>query len=294
MRVRYSFSSRRTGNIDNIRKQKKPFPKVVLEVVNISDVILEILDARFIKETRNPALEKLITGMNKKIIYVLNKADLVDIKEKKKELEEQKIFPYVFISCKNRKGAFELKKKIKIEASRLKIPEESKAEMDVEELRKLNFKRKQVGVVGYPNTGKSSVINFLTGRHGAGVGAEAGFTKGMQKIKLSKDVLILDTPGVIPEKEYSSTSREKIAHHAKLSVRTYNKVKDPEFIVTTLMEKYGEALDKFYNVVSNNDPEQLIENVGKKKNLLIKGGLVDIDRAARFILKDWQEGNIRL
>ncbi len=300
MRVRYSFSSRRTGNIDNIRKQRTPFPKMVRKVVEISDIILEVLDARFIDETRNLELEKFIRKEGKKLIFVLNKSDLVNIEEKKIDLQKRGITPFVFVSCKDRRGAGALRERIKIEASRLKVSDETKQEIIDEnpkvnmneELKRLDYKRKQVGVIGYPNTGKSSLINFLTRRGAAKTAAESGFTKGIQKVRLNKDILVLDTPGVIPDKEYS-VGRDKVAHHAKLGVRTYDRVKDPEYVVLKLVEQYKDALQDYYNVKAE-DSEKLIEEVGKKKNLLIKGGEVDVDRAARFILREWQEGKIRV
>ena len=101
-RVRYSFSSRRTGHIKNIRKQKKKIPSLIKEIVEVSDIVLEILDARFIQETRNKELEGLIKHQEKKIIYVLNKSDLVDLKSKILEVSLFKISPYIFVSCKRR------------------------------------------------------------------------------------------------------------------------------------------------------------------------------------------------
>jgi len=304
MRVRYSFSSRRTGNIDNIRKQRKPYPKIAKEVVRISDIILEVLDARFLGETRNYELEGFIRREKKKLIFVLNKSDLVNVNEKKKEARAKGLVPFVLISSRDRKGAAELRKKIKIEAGKLKVSEVKKEELIEEnkdnaffnleeELKKIDYQRKQVGVIGYPNTGKSSLINYLTGRGAAGTASEAGYTKGIQKIKLSKDILLLDTPGVIPESEYS-VKKDAIAHHAKLGVRTYDKVKDPEFIVAKLLEQYLEAIETHYDVKSDGNPEKLIEEVGKKKNLLVRGGEVDVDRASRFIIKEWQAGKIKV
>ena len=67
VRVRYSFGSRHTGNIKNIKKQKKTYPDIMEEVVQISDIVLEVLDARFIEETRNLAIEKDIKKLGKKI-----------------------------------------------------------------------------------------------------------------------------------------------------------------------------------------------------------------------------------
>jgi ribosome biogenesis GTPase A len=277
MRVKYSFSSRRTGNISNIKKQREKFPKIVLNMLRICDIILEVLDARFIGRTRNLYIEDKIARAGKKLIYIINKIDLVNREELKKELREKNIYPYALISCKKRIGGVDLRNIIKIEAKRVKT----------------RFNRIQVGIIGYPNTGKSSLINFLTGSGSAKTGKQPGFTKGMQKIKLTAGILLIDTPGVIPDIEYSDSMRENVARHAIVNARSYNDVKEPEFIVHKIMQDFPEILDKYYNINSNGDAEILIESLGKKKLFLIKGGLVDVDRTARFILRDWQEGKIR-
>ncbi len=277
MRVRYSFGARHTGHLQNIRKQRGKFPKVMRDVLNISDIVLEVLDARFIKETRNLKIEEYIKDKGKKIIYVLNKSDLIDIDELKKQIDEAALFPYSFVSCLKRKGIKELRDKIKMEIKR--------ADTD--------FKRAHVGIIGYPNVGKSSLINLLTGKTSAKVGAESGFTKGMQMIKLTDGILILDTPGVIPEERYSTDDRKLMWKHAKLNAKSYDKVREPEFVVHKLMEDFSGEIQEFYGVDAKNDSEVLIEMLGRKRNYLKKGGEVDIDRAARLVVRDWQLGNIR-
>ncbi len=281
MRVRYSFGSRHTGKIENITRQRKKYPDIISEIIKVSDIILEVLDARFPDETRNKDVEEEIHRMGKKLIYVINKVDMVDIEKKKEELRLLKLYPYVFISCKERIGAGELRDKIKMEAKRVILPH---AEM----------RRVQVGIIGYPNTGKSSLINFLTGRSAAGVGAQAGFTKGMQKIRLTADIMILDTPGVIPQLDYSHSDSEMLSKHAKVNARDYSKVRDPEYVVHTLMKDFGPQIEAFYGVKVDGDSEKLIDIVGQAKKMLKKGGEVNEDRAARLILKDWQAGKIKV
>lgn len=281
MRVRYSFSSKRTGHIENMKKQRKKYPDIVGEIIKISDIILEVLDARFIEDTRNLEIEEEVKKKGKKLIYVLNKCDLVDLEKKKKEMKELGLYPYVFVSCTTRKGSRELRTKLKIEAKRVGPPTDE-------------TKRYQIGIIGYPNTGKSSLINFLTGTSSAKVGAEAGFTKSMQKIRLTSDILILDTPGVIPAKDYSHDKQEMISQHAKISARDANKVKRPDMVIQKLVEEYGPVIEKHYGVDVHGDGDLLIEEVGRKRNLLKRGGVVDEDRSAREILKDWQEGKIKI
>ncbi|MBS3072008.1 50S ribosome-binding GTPase [Candidatus Pacearchaeota archaeon] len=274
MRVRYIFSSRRTGTIEGKNDHRKAFPKIAKEVVERSDLLLEILDARFIEKTRNSEIEAFITSMKKKVIFVLNKADLVNVKELKTLVDLTKLEPYIFISCHERSGIGRLRNLIKTEIG------------------KMNLVRKGfVGVIGYPNTGKSTIINILIGRKSASTSAEAGHTKGIQKLKLSKNILILDTPGVIPDKEYA-VSNNYLKRHAEIGIRTYDKVKDPDFIVNKIVQDYPNLLEEYYQIDAKGDCEILMEKLGRKRNTLKKGNQVDTDKVARAILKDWQDGKI--
>jgi len=296
MRVRYSFSSRKTGRTDSSNKHRKEFPDITRAVLDSSDIILEVLDARFIEETRNPELEKTAIEKGKKIIFVLNKSDLTDEKEIKKTAP----YPFVMVSCKSRRGSSDLREKIKIEAKKIKndIHLAWKQAKNIPHSEECGFQGIQnekisVGVIGYPNTGKSSIINLLTGKPAAGTAAESGFTKGIQKIKLSENLYLIDTPGVIPDKENSSINRNDLVKHGMINVRTYDKIREPEFVVHELMKRNPEAFEKFYNIKSGGNSEVFIDILGKRKGFLSKGGVVNIDRTARLILKDWQEGKIR-
>lgn len=280
MRIRFSFSSRHTGNISNKNNHRKEVYDIVDEVIKHSDIILEVLDARFIEETRNKVVEKRITDAGKKLIFVLNKSDLVDEAKLRNELEPKKDFrPFVFISTRNRKGGSELRTRIGIEASRV--------ETDKRDV--------QVGIVGYPNTGKSSLINFLTGRRAAGTSPKAGFTKGMMKVRLGPKILIFDTPGLIALNETKVADRDKyLAKHAQIGVKTFDSVREPEMIVHELMKQYPGIFEKHYNIEAKGDTELFLETLGRQKKLVKKGNEVDTDRTARYVLKEWQAGKIRI
>ena len=258
-------------------RHKVTFAQIVKKVITDSNIILEILDSRFIDETRNKEIEHDIQSRHKKLIFVFNKSDLVNIQELKMKIKRRGIKKYVIMSTKQRKGSQELRNKIKIEASRIK--DENKEEGRV-----------QIGVIGYPNSGKSSVINFLVGRPVAKTAFEAGFTKGMQKIKLAEGIFIFDTPGVVPREE--TRGEESFVKHVSIGARNYDKIHEPEFVVGNIMMRYPGALEKFYNIDVLNDVDYLIEQLGKRKGFLKKHGEVDIDRTSRLILREWQEGKI--
>ena len=336
VRVRYSFGSRHTGRITNIKKQRGKYPDVMKDVVRISDIVLEILDARFVEEMRNLEVEADVLAKGKRLIYVLNKVDLVDSRKWKIENREllKSMGSVVFVSATKGVGSRNLKAKIKMEAKRIlkefaggekiAVSRELLAVSDLKKAKVKNLdvvkdmtgmKRVHVGVIGYPNAGKCSVINAITRRGVARTAKQAGFTKGMQKIRMSEGILILDTPGVIPEDKYSTEVGKGMHEDVKVGARTYSDVKNPEDVVYYLMsvpepkdkdnvtdkekrltkeaEMNAKKIEKFYGIEADGDYEVLIEELGKRKGFLGKGGVVDVDRTARLVLRDWQRGSIK-
>jgi len=245
-------------NILHMVEYKNKFWKVVNGVIEKSDIILEVLDARFVELSRNREIEDKCE--DKKFIFVINKCDLVS----KKEMDpwKRKLKNCVFVSATQRFGTSLLKRKI-IELS--------------------EGKNVTVGVMGYPNTGKSSVINAICGKKKAGTSARSGYTLGKQLLRMSKGVFLLDTPGVFPYKEKGSKL-------ALIGAEDFTIVKNPDMVVLELLEEQGERIKKFYGV--EGEGEEVIEEIAKKLHKLKKGGVLDIIATSKVILKDWQRGKI--
>lgn len=263
------------GKSENTNKHWISVPALIESIINEADIILEILDARFIEKTRNIEIERRVKKKGKRLIYVFNKADLVDRQKFRNEIETRDLMPHVLVSTKDKVGAGFLKRMLKIEA------------------KKLGKKIVNIGIIGYPNTGKSSVINFLAGRAPARISSEAGYTKGIQKVRLSSDLYVIDTPGIIPFYEKSKTNRELVAKHSQIGAITWDKTKNPDLVVSKIMKEYPNLLENYYSIDAKGDSEILIEQLGRKFHYLIKGGQVDEMRTAKQILRDWQEGKIR-
>jgi len=278
--IKYKFSSKMTGKFRKspfTNKHRVEFPKMVRSVIETSDIVLEILDARFIDKTRNREMESFVREQGRRLIYVINKADLVDLSELKMNYDFSEMSPLVFFSAKTRIGRAKLRLLIKIEMKKLKI----------------THAKGRVGVIGYPNTGKSTIINILSGKKGSTASPEAGFTQVQHKIKFSKNILIIDTPGVFQESEKPETDIFALKKHATIGVKTAEKIKDPDLVVAKLMNENPGLFESFYGVDANGDSEVLIETLGRKRNFLKKGGKIDVVRMAKEILKDWQAGKIR-
>lgn len=230
--------------------------KRVERTVSQSHVILELVDARF--PYRSQKLRKLVNMKRRSLIYVINKADLID-EEAARKLAKTK--NAILISVKNRKGRGGLLKLLK---SRIR---------DDKELR--------VGIVGRPNVGKSSLINYLKGKKSARVGAEAGFTKGEQWVRIHPKILLIDSPGIIYEHENKS---ELILQNA-LEVDKYE---DPVEVATTLVERYPGILKEFGLTKKGEDA---IEEYAIKLGKLLPGGKPNTVEAAKIMVRKWQRSD---
>jgi len=138
-----------------------------------------------------------------------------------------------------------------------------------------------VGVVGYPNVGKSSLINVFKGKSSAKTSSEAGFTKGKQYIRISRTILMIDTPGVIAKEV---RDEEELV---LIDAKNPHTIKDPDLAVMILMQERPNFFEEKYSVKVKDDLEATIEEIALKLNLKKKGNMPDVERASRKILKDW-------
>jgi len=252
------------------KTRQKKYWYVVDNILRTTDIIIEVLDSRFPNQTKNTILAFKIKQYGRKHIILLNKSDLVPKKYLYKHYNELKeIALTIPFSCKERRGKLKLKKLI----------------LTLMKKRPLN-----VGVVGYPNVGKSSVINYLKGRKSAKTSTTAGFTKGQQWIRMSKDILLIDTPGVIPFKE---NNRVKLILKSAIT-----NVKDPESTAADILELLAQShktdLEKFYKVKVSKSGYLTLERIAESKKLLKKGGILDLQRAGLLIIQDWQKNRIKI
>ncbi|MDG6244718.1 MAG: 50S ribosome-binding GTPase [Methanolobus sp.] len=246
---------------------------LVKDVIKRADVLLEVVDARFPEETRNSEIETEILRAKKPFIIVLNKCDLVP-KDKLEKAKSRmaKSAPAVFVSSKERFGTTMLRHKI----------------LEVANIRDRNI---LVGCIGYPNTGKSSVINGVAGRGKASTSAISGHTKGLQLVNAGSRIVFLDTPGVIPFDEHDEYIQGllsiKDATHLKDQIGVALK------IIEKLLEEHKDVLESFYNIsTADEDSYDILEKIGMQSNFLKKKGQVDETRTAVKIINDWQNGLI--
>jgi ribosome biogenesis GTPase A len=244
----------------------KNFWEIVNKVIEDADILLLILDARLVRETRNREIEDKVRGAGKPLIYVITKCDLVTKREA--EAWKKKLRPSVFMSAKERLGTSKLRERILIEAQKAK----------------LKWRVLRIGVLGYPNVGKSSVINVLKGKKSAPTSSLSGYTKGVRNVKIGPRIMLIDTPGVIPYMERNPVK------HLLIGTTDFTKSKDPDLDAMELMRRFPGKIESFYGIGASGDSEKSLIRIAIKKNMITKGGRPDIMRAARVILRDWQRG----
>jgi ribosome biogenesis GTPase A len=245
--------------------------RLVRRVIEDGDVVLEVVDARDPEATRNKEVEMLAERLGKRLLLVLNKADLVsrEILEKWKAYFENAGMRVVYISAKYRRGTRKLLVSIRELAPRIPVT---------------------VVVVGYPNVGKSTIINYLKGRYVAPTSPKPGWTRGEQLVRAKSWLTVLDTPGIV-----KTPSTGDLALDVIRGLVDPGAVDDPVPYAYALLKRVltfnPDALRETYGIVC--DVENALEEIGRAKRKLLKGGRVNIDEAARIVLRDWVTGKLR-
>ena len=248
------------------------------KVVDSSDVIIQVLDVRDPMGTRcyhlEQHLKKDAMKRHKHMILLLNKVDLVPAWVTKRWLHTlSREFPtiafHASVSNPFGKGAV---------LSLLR--QFSRLRMDKQNI--------SVGFVGYPNVGKSSVINALRAKRVCITAPIPGETKVWQYVNLTKRIFLIDCPGVV----YQDTEDTDTDSVLKGVVRISNLEDAQEHIADVVMRVKAEYLRRAYKVPSWTDPDDFLRQIARMSGKLLKGGEEDVNAVAKTILHDWQRGRI--
>lgn len=277
----------------------KAYYKEFKKVVDAADVVLEVLDARDPMGCRCPQVEEsvLSSGVNKKLVLILNKIDLIP-----REIADQWLkylrneFPTVAFKASTqtqKQNLHQSKVSTSLASADLLT---SSACIGADTLLKLlgNYCRNKdiktaitVGIVGFPNVGKSSIINSLKRCKACTVGATPGVTKSMQEVQLDKHVKLVDSPGIVMD---SSSSDSAVILRNCVKIES---IEDPVPAVEAILRRCNkhQVMEK-YSVPDYVDVHEFLMHLGKRLGKLKKGGIPDVVAAGKALLKDWNSGKI--
>ncbi|MEK6893796.1 MAG: GTPase [Nanoarchaeota archaeon] len=247
------------------------FWPVVQNILRKADIIVLVADARMPELTINLELKAQVESNGKIGVLIFNKIDLIPEEDLKKLKSD---YPSAFFvsGIKNR-GISNLKRELLIMGKRA------------------GFKEPIVGMVGYPNVGKSAIINALAHRARAAISSIAGTTKGPQWIKAGS-LKVIDSPGVIPFEDKNSKL-------GLIAAKNPEKINVPERVAVKIIEMFIEKnpkkLAEYYKLSDeqlNNDSYEILLEIGAKRGYLSKGGIVDEKKTSIQLIRDWQKGKL--
>ena len=258
--------------------------RLIIEHLKAVDVAAELLDARIPLSSANPMVEELLSG--KPRIVILNKADLADPGMTKawESYYKRKGVAAVSMSCGNGKD----KKKF------LRLIEEAAGPMlEKWKLRGLKTRSVRIMILGIPNVGKSTLINFISGTAAAQTANTPGHTRGKQWVRLSQGLDLLDTPGVLWPKFEDQVSALRLAATGAIAGDVF----DADTVVPELMRVLArtapDALREKYGIEDvAADPQILLAQAGKRRGCILPGGAIDYARAQTMILNDFRSGKL--
>ncbi len=256
------------------------------EALTLVDAVTEVIDARIPVSSRNPELDSLTAS--KPRLIILNKADMADPEATRRWIAyfKKQGFAAMTADCKTGAG---MQRYVPL------LRELLKDKIDAKVAKGMKNPVVRSMVVGIPNVGKSSFINRLTAGGKAKVEDRPGVTRNNQWFVVEGGVQLLDTPGVL----WPKFEDVEVARHLAFTGAIKDQILDIEemacLLLDTLYKGYPELLQKRYKLTDadlTEDSWELLQAVGRKRGMLVRGGEVDTERAAIMLLDEYRSAKI--
>lgn len=255
--------------------------KQIAQIMGKVDVVIEVLDARLPGYSENPMLAEL--RGDRPCLKVLNKSDLADpavTDAWKKHYRLAGAEPLEIVGTNPR----DCRKIIPL------LPR-------IGPRRNLLMQPLNCLIVGIPNVGKSTLMNTLVGRKVARAANQAAITTKQKRVHLSDEITLYDTPGVLWPKIGDVQASYMLAGSGAVRETAMDNAEVAVQVAAYLLEEYPALLRDRYSLAELPEAGSeagmaLVHAVGQKRGCLVRGGEVDLDRAAGILLNELRAGKI--
>lgn len=260
--------------------------RLIKEKINLIDIVYEVIDARMPFSSKIQDLDLYIG--DKPRLILMTKMDLCDIKETEKwsNYYKSKGYEVMGIDLEHENPRNQIVKKTK---------EILKDKLEREQQKGLKERRIRTLVVGIPNVGKSTLINRLVGKKAVNVGNRPGVTKSLDWIRISDELELLDTPGILWPKLSNEKTAFNLASLTAIKEEVLPIYDVVVYILKTLYHYYPKKLEERYGITEIDEEDMVLtlDMIGKKRGCIIRGGEIDYDRVMTLIMNDVKNGTIK-
>ena len=256
----------------------------IQESLKMVDAVVEIVDARIPLSSRNPEMDSLTAG--KPRLVILNKADLADENATRRWIAyfKKQGMAAVAVDCKSGRGCNQFEPALRELLRDLLAKWESKgANRTIRAM-----------IVGIPNVGKSSFINRMNRGGKAKVEDRPGVTRQNQWFVIEGGTQLLDTPGVLWPKFEDQTVAMRLAFTGAIKDQILDMEEMACELLGILRRDYPTVLLERYKLEEplNDDNYELLQDIGRKRGMLIAGGEIHTERAAIMLLDEYRGGKL--